>query len=171
MQTVIERRKEIKRLIEGRSMFSRLFTYRGRENVNPEENFFTEGLAYILDKDRNLLQKLVEHIQNKFPDENLLKGFYWKKAEVRTQSFYRNLSGRHNFIDLEIEFEEALLWLEVKVESGPSGEDQIIRYEELMGESDHIDHDRSGIVLLTKYEVIPDHKDKYYAYKPAYSYS
>ena len=160
MQTVIERRNEIKRLIDGRSMFSRLFTYRGRENVNPEENFFTEGLAYILDKDRNLLQKFVEHIQNKFPDENLLKGFFGKNAEVRTQSFYRNLSGRHNFIGLEIEFEEALLWLELKVESGPWGKDQIIRYEELMDESDDIDQCRTDIVLLSKYEVIQNHKNK-----------
>lgn len=162
MQSANENRIQIKDLLDGRSLFSRLFTYRGRENVNPEENFFTEGLSYILDKDRNLLQKFVDFIRNRFANETLMESFFWKNAVVRTQSFYRNNNGTNNFIDLEIEFEEALLWIEVKVESNLSGEDQIQKYEDLMGEIKNIAHKKSGIILLTKHTVNPPSRNKFY---------
>lgn len=130
--------------------------------MNPEENFFTEGLSYILDKDRILLQKFVDYIRNRFANANLMYGFLGKNAEVRTQSFHRNKSGKNNFIDLEIEFEEALLWIEVKVESSLSGEEQIQKYEDLMGEIDNIPHEKSGIILLTKHSMNPPNRDKFY---------
>lgn len=132
------------------NLFSRLFVYRGREGINPEENFFTEGLAFILDHDRFLLKNLLRLVEKKSKKPWLLHEFLTDNPKVGTQKFYRNRHGRQNFIDLEIKFGGAVLWFEVKVGSGLSGENQIKKYEELIeNHEDIVDKTHSGIILLT----------------------
>lgn len=131
------------------NLFSRLFIYRGRESKSPEENFFTEGLAFILDHDRFLLQSLLNSIEEKSNKPWSLSKFSVNEAKIKTQKFYPSKHGRKNFIDLEIKLGDAVLWFEVKVGSDFSGENQINNYEELI-EEQIPDKKNSGIILLSK---------------------
>lgn len=143
------------------NLFSRLFKYRGRDNVSPEENFLTEAFAYLLDNDRALLQEILHFARNKFDSPRLLEDFSLMETEVSTQKNYKNKSRANNFIDLEVKSGLDLLWFEMKVESGLSGHDQIEKYEMLLEER-NLDENQSGVILLTKHRTEPDDHKNYY---------
>ncbi|MCB9053310.1 MAG: PD-(D/E)XK nuclease family protein [Lewinellaceae bacterium] len=115
------------------SVFSKLYSYRQRENKNNRENYLTEVFAYCLEHDLVFFRAFMNLIELKeVPD----------KYTVATQVKY----GEGN-PDIEIKWNGAHILIECKIDSG-EGWEQLNRYTQILNRSEA---ETTRLVYLTKY--------------------
>ncbi|MFD1257777.1 PD-(D/E)XK nuclease family protein [Mucilaginibacter terrae] len=119
------------------SLFSKLYTYRQRENKSDLENFSTELLSYCVKTDKKFKKDFLKLI-NCIDDDIIY---------ISTQQSYP-VFGRP---DIQIETERCIILIENKVDS-PEGENQLNRYTSILQTSKKIKH----LIFLTKFY---EHKD------------
>ena len=85
------------------SIFSKIYSYRERENKNCKENFFTEILAHCLSNDENLLKKFLKILDIETTGE----------VEIKTQTIYD--FGRPD-IEINIPSKDICILIECKIE-------------------------------------------------------
>lgn len=98
------------------SLFSILSIYKPLETVNPEENFSTELLVYLLKfsiENRTLLFSNFMNFLGIKVDES-----EYEKFSIYTQLVFYTEAGKQVFPDITIETEGELNFIEVKLESG-----------------------------------------------------
>lgn len=116
------------------SLFTKLYSYRQRENRHNKENFLTEILAFCLEHDLKFRSACLLHLGIKEPSG---------KIEVRTQSSYTD-KGRP---DVELRWDHAHLLIECKVEH-VERKDQLKDYVAILNASNA---PQKFLVYLTKY--------------------
>lgn len=119
------------------SLFTRVFTYRQRENNSPLENFLTEIFAYCLESDNKFRSDFFSHCL----------GIHTKSAylKIETQGEYEGY-GRP---DIEINFADTSILFECKVEA-IERENQLEDYASILKKHRPSEHSKH-IVFLTKY--------------------
>jgi len=98
------------------SLFSILSTYKPLETVNPEENFSTELLVYLLKFSLENRTLLFSNFMN-FLGVRVEESEYEKFA-IYTQLVFFTEDGKQVFPDITLETEDELIFIEVKLESG-----------------------------------------------------
>jgi len=94
-------------------------------SATPEEDFCTECLAGILRSDSNLLKDFIQDILKIDSDS---------RFKVTTQrTFYTKEEGEQGRLDLVLESQEELCFVEIKVRSG-EGPDQLKKYSQILRE-------------------------------------
>lgn len=98
-----------------RSLFSTLSKYSPTENVNPEENYSTELLVYLLrfslENNTQLFKDFLAMFGNRVDSEDY--GAY----RIETQRAFRTSDEIMAYPDITIEHQEKIILIEVKVES------------------------------------------------------
>lgn len=119
------------------SLFTRVFSYRQRENNSPLENFLTEIFAYCLESDNNFRLDFFSQcldIHTKATD-----------IKIETQEEYEGY-GRP---DIEINFADTAILFECKVEA-IERQNQLEDYASILKKHKPAEHSKH-IVFLTKY--------------------
>ncbi len=153
------------------SIFSILSTYKPTEDINPEENYSTELLVYLLNNSLQRKSPLFSVFMEKLTN-NVVSPESYPQFNIATQRLFFTSRNEKAFPDITIESDEHYYFIEVKVESGinyyqVNNEDesitminQIQKYQDIS-----INPDKSkSVFLLTKYahemsfENCPDFK-------------
>jgi len=152
------------------SLFSILSIYKPLETVNPEENFSTELLVYLLKfsiENRTLLFSNFMNFLGIKVDES-----EYEKFSIYTQLVFYTEDGKHAFPDITIETESELVFIEVKLESGlnyydlENEENRKVAINQIQLYQTIRTLKKKSIFLLTKYfcdlpfEDCPDFKKK-----------
>nr|WP_170857105.1 PD-(D/E)XK nuclease family protein [Algoriphagus locisalis] len=119
------------------SVFSRLFSYRQRENITPLENYLTELFAFCLESDVIFRKVFFENCLGIYNVSNDVK--------VKTQVSYKNF-GRP---DIEISFADTIILIECKVNSFER-KDQLSNYIQILKKF-HKETPSKYLVYLTKF--------------------
>lgn len=119
------------------SIFSRVFSYRQRENHSPLENFLTEIFAYCIESDETFRQDFMATcLCLNIPKKEI--------PAITTQLEYDNY-GRP---DVEINYQNISILIECKVEASER-ENQLFDYAEILNR--YKKDKKKHIVFLTKY--------------------
>jgi len=98
------------------SLFCILSTYKPLETVNPEENFSTELLVYLLkyslENSTLLFSSFLNFLCLKVDESE------YERFSIYTQLVYFTEDGKQVFPDITLETEDELIFIEVKLESG-----------------------------------------------------
>lgn len=119
------------------SVFSRLFSYRPRENISPLENYLIELFAFCLESDKNFKDSFFEKCL-KIPSNS-------KKIKVKTQVQYL----KYGRPDIEIYSDETIIIIECKVNS-QERKDQLNDYQKIIN-IHHPEKTSKHLVYLTKF--------------------
>src|SRR4051794_9327849 len=127
------------------SLFGRMARYPPRLQFNPKENQHTEALAAVLEADPELARKLAGEWLDIKPHH------VGGPARMRTQVPARGLER----VDLELRFgpvgyPDRIVWVEVKVDSDLSSDDQLKRYWKALLRLPARAH---ALVLLQRWDV------------------
>src|ERR1035437_9767476 len=117
------------------SVFSRVFSYRQRENHSPTENYLTEIFAFCLESDIGFRNDFLKELEIPFSEESI---------KITTQEIYET----YGQPDIEINFGDTCILIECKVEAN----ERLNQLEDycliLCNEKKH---SNKHIVYLTKY--------------------
>jgi len=98
------------------SLFSTLSTYKPLETINPDENFSTELLVYLLkyslENNTLLFSSFMNFLGVKVDESE------YERFSIYTQRGFFTEDGKQVFPDIALETEDKLIFIEVKLESG-----------------------------------------------------
>lgn len=125
------------------SVFSKIYSYRERENKNSKENFLIEILAHCLETDEKLLKDFLEIFDLKFESE----------ISIETQSIYDY--GRPD-LEINLANSKTCILIECKIEHHER-ENQLEDYKKILLEKKV---KKRHLVYLTKYYEHRDNNNK-----------
>jgi len=130
------------------NVFLALSKYRPTDKVYPEENYFTEALAFLLNQDKVGCGKFIRQLS-----QNKIK-LHISSLTVKSQVHYDFPA--NSFIDLEIKDDNNLIFIEIKIKSDLNQYEtkRTVKSSEL----------RSTIDQIEKYEQVielAEHENKY----------
>ncbi len=120
------------------SLFTKIFSYRQRENNRPLENFLTEIFAFCLENDWDFRQELFKSLLGIDLQNN-------DEFNISTQKEYEDY-GRP---DIEIIFNDTVILFECKVEAGERL-NQLKDYTDILIEEKQ-EYAKKHLIYLTKY--------------------
>ena len=122
------------------NLFERLYRYREKAGKHERENYLTELLASVLERNQSLCHQLCKYANVPVPADT--------RFLVRTQVSYAD--GQPDIV-LESVTHDSLLLIECKLEAG-QGHEQLKRYQSIAKVSTA---SHKGIIFLTKYYESP----------------
>ncbi|MBO3273510.1 PD-(D/E)XK nuclease family protein, partial [Hymenobacter defluvii] len=122
------------------NLFERLYRYREKASKHERENYLTELLATILERNPSLITILCTDAGINLPSRSVYT--------IRTQQSYAE--GRPDIV-IETAAHEVLLLIECKLEAG-EGHEQLANYQRILAASSAA---QKGIIFLTKYYEAP----------------
>jgi hypothetical protein len=125
------------------SIFSKIYSYRERENKNSKENFIIEIFAHCLQSDNKLLTDFLEYLDIKKDDETYIK----------TQSIYE--FGRPD-IEINIPSTKTCILIECKIEHFERP-NQLEDYKKILESKNNT---KRHLVYLTKYYDFRENNNK-----------
>ncbi len=124
------------------NIFIELNKYRPRENLTPEENFFTQSFKIILEQYREIAKEIITFLSN----NKIQPNYKFETQKVYEKSIVDMVITGHN---------HNKLLLEIKVEAGESSDKQIQKYLNLQ---------KGYVAVISKYDINPiiiKHKEQY----------
>lgn len=117
------------------SIFSRVFSYRQRENHSPLENFLTEIFSFCIETDLKFRNDFFKLFISNYSNQNI---------KISTQELYEDFGKP----DIEISFEDTCIFIESKVEASERA-NQLTDYASILVKKKT--HSNKIIVFITKY--------------------
>lgn len=122
--------------------------YRKNASITPMEDFCTEALAGVINSDKIILQRFAQTVLNLPSDESYV---------LKTQQSYFNSDSKQSIIDIVLESETVICFLEMKVHAR-EGYNQLKNYERQLKE---IEQKKSKKGLLRYCSLYHDKKDNF----------
>ena len=127
-------------------IFSKLEKYKRTEKIHPEENYFTEAFAYILNRNKNICIELTNKITDGMMQLNK------RHLKIKTQEHY----GKDSIIDIVIKDNTNLLFIEIKLKADlnvyKEYEQTIDQIEKYYAVFERVADFKNKIVVLLAYE-------------------
>jgi hypothetical protein len=125
------------------SIFSKIYSYRGRENKNSKENFIIEIFAHCLQTDKKLLNDFLEYLDINGDEE----------TNIKTQSIYE--FGRPD-IEINIPSTKTCILIECKIEHFERP-NQLEDYKKILESKNNT---KRHLLYLTKYYDFRENNNK-----------